>query len=150
MKKESSVPLETFDPDMNRPVKPSFRFLQLCVVLCALSCLLHAQTGDQLHFRVKLASELGNTPRSGRLLIFLSSSPDSEKELHPALGLKSHSVWIVAREVENLVPGATVEVYGNESSYPAPFSQVPVGDYQAMALLDVDHHYAYNSDSAGD
>ncbi len=47
-------------------------------------------------------------------------------------------------------PGAAVEVYGNEPSYPAPLAQAPAGDYQVMALLDVSHHYAYNGSSAGD
>jgi S-formylglutathione hydrolase FrmB len=123
---------------------------QLCLLLFALSFFLQAQSGEPIHFRVKLASGLGSTPRSGRLLIFLSSSKKTEKELRPAFGLEAHSVWITAREVEHWAPEATIEVYGNEASYPAPFVQAPVDDYQVMALLDVTHHYAYNNNSAGD
>jgi S-formylglutathione hydrolase FrmB len=128
----------------------SRRTFKLWFLLFALSCLVHAQNGESIHFRVKLSSELGSAPRSGRLLIFLSSSKKAEKELRPALGLEAHSVWITAREVEHWEPGAAVEVYGNEPSYPAPLVQAPVGDYQVMALLDVSHHYPYNGSSAGD
>jgi S-formylglutathione hydrolase FrmB len=135
---------------MTNPARFSRRSFQLCLLLFALSYLLQGQSGQPIHFRVKLASELGNVRRSGRLLIFLSSSKKAEKELHPAFGLESHSVWITAREVEDLEPGATVDVYGNEPSYPAPLVQAPVGDYQVMALLDVTHHYAYKGSSAGD
>ena len=136
---------------MTNPARFCSRSFPLCfLLLFALSCLLQAQSGEPIHFRVRLSSGLGSEPRSGRLLIFLSSSKKTEKELRPALGLESHSVWITAREVERLEPGGVVEVYGNEPSYPAPFLQAPVGDYLVMALLDVSHHYAYNGRSAGD
>ena len=134
---------------MKIPVRAFHRFAQLCLLLAALSCLLHSQTGEPIHFRVKLAAELGSEPRSGRLLVFLSSSEKAEKELHPGFGAEAHSVWITAREVERLEPGAAVDLYGTESSYPAPLRQAPAGNYEAMALLDVAHHYAYNQDSAG-
>jgi S-formylglutathione hydrolase FrmB len=150
MRYEPSAATKSFDLPRITLARSSFHFFQLCVLFCTLACLLHAQTGDELHFRVKLASELGSAPRSGRLLIFLSSSKKTETELHPALGLEAHSVWITAREVEHLEPGAAVDMYGNEPSYPAPFSQAPVDDYQVMALLDLAHHYAYNGNSAGD
>ncbi len=87
---------------------------------------------------------------SGRLLIFLSSSQKDEKELQPEFGRNAHSVWITAREVVDLTPGVAIDVYGNELSYPAPLAQAPTGDYQAMVLLDVSHHYAYRNDSTGD
>lgn len=125
-------------------------FVSLTLILLVLSCLVCAQTGEPLHFRVKLAPELGSAAQSGRLLIFLSSSNKPEKVLRPAIGTDAHSVWITSREVAALEPGATVEVYGNELSYPAPLAQAPAGDYQAMALLDVNHHYAYDQDITGD
>jgi S-formylglutathione hydrolase FrmB len=124
--------------------------LHLCFLLFTLPGLLSGQTGEPIHFRVKLAAELGSKPRSGRLLIFLSSSNKPEKELRPAFASEAHSVWITAREVAGLRPGASVEVHGDDLSYPAPLAQAPAGDYQAMALLDVTHHYAYNDDSTDD
>ncbi len=124
-------------------------FFQIWFLLLV-SSLLRAQSAEPIHFRVKLASDLGNEVRSGRLLIFLSSSTKPEKELRPAFGLEAHSVWITAREVHDVHPGASVDVYGNEVAYPAPLATAPVGDYQVMALLDISHHYAYASDSSGE
>jgi S-formylglutathione hydrolase FrmB len=124
--------------------------ISLVTSLLALSSIVSAQSGEALHFRVKLAPEVGNSAQSGRLLIFLSSSNKPEKELRPGFGAEAHAVWITAREVIGLKPGASVEVYGNELSYPAPLAQAPAGDYQVMALLDVSHHYAYNQDTTGD
>ena len=111
---------------------------------------LFAQSGEPLHFRVKLAEELANVPQSGRLLIFLSSSTKPEQELRIPFGPDAPHVWVTAREVNDLKPGSTVEVYGNEPSWPTPLAQASTGDYQAMALLDVKHHYAYNQDTTGD
>ena len=119
-------------------------------LLLGFSCFVRAQSGDPIHFRITLAPELGNVRQSGRLLIFLSSSTKPEKELRPGFGADAHSVWITAREVTGLQPGNSVDVYGNEISYPAPLAQAPAGDYQAMALLDVSHHFVYAKNSTGD
>ncbi len=124
-------------------------FLSLILLLPTVCCFVLGQ-GESLRFRVKLAPELGTVAQSGRLLVFLSSSSEQEKELHPALGVDAHSVWITAREVTDLEPGGSVELHADEPSYPAPLAQAPGGDYQAMALLDVSHHYAYNQDTSGD
>jgi len=136
-------------PRMTNPEQRPRRSFQLCFLLFALSCLLRAQSGEPIHFRVKLSPELGSVPRSGRLLLFLSSSKKEEKELRISHGSEPN-VWVTAREVEHWEPGGAIEVYGNEPSYPAPFLQAPAGDYQVMALLDVSHQYAYNENSAGD
>ena len=125
--------------------------IPFCLALLLLaSSYAFAQTSDPIHFHIKLAPELGNNARSGRLLIFLSSSTKPEKEISPGFGPDAHSTWITAREIEDLLPGASVDVYGNEQSYPAPLAQASAGDYQAMALLDTNHHYAYNGEHAGD
>jgi S-formylglutathione hydrolase FrmB len=123
-------------------------FFRLSLVFVFLSCLLHAQSGP-LYFRVKLDPSLGTEPRSGRLLIFLSSSPTPQKELL-GHGPEARFVRVEAREIDHLDPGATIEIYGNEPAYPAPLAEAPAGDYQAMALLDVTHRYVYNSDESGD
>ena len=115
-----------------------------------LSCFGFTQTSERIHFRVKLAPELAKTPQSGRLLIFLSASTKPEDELHIPFDPDAPKVWVTAREVTDLEPGAAVDVFGNEVSWPSPLGQAPAGDYQVMALLDVKHHYAYNQDSSGD
>jgi S-formylglutathione hydrolase FrmB len=126
-----------------------FFVCQLVLSLFAIACLLHAQSGP-LYFRIKLDPALGTEPRSGRLLIFLSSSPTPAKELGLGFGPEARWVRVEAREIEHLDPGATIEVYGNERSYPAPLAEAPAGDYQAMALLDVTHRYVYNHEESND
>ena len=59
-------------------------------------------------------------------------------------------VWVAAREIRNLAPGETIEVNADTLAYPAPFSTAPAGDYQIMALLDVDHSFPYSEMGPGD
>jgi hypothetical protein len=59
-------------------------------------------------------------------------------------------VYVAAKEVSGLAPGASVDVDTDNLAFPAGFSSLKPGDYQAQALLDVDHTYAYNGKSAGD
>jgi len=134
----------------NAGARSSRPLFWLCFWLFALSVLACAQAAEPLHFRVKLSPDLGNAAQSGRLLIFLSSSKKAEEELHPGFGAEAHSVWITSREIIGLKPNTGIDIYGNELAYPAPLAQAPAGDYQAMALLDVNHHYAYNQDTTGD
>jgi hypothetical protein len=47
--------------------------------------------------------------------------------------------------VQDLAPGKSIELDPDEIAYPKPLSQAPAGDYQVMALLDVDHNAAYNT-----
>ncbi len=128
---------------------PGYFLSRLFLFVFAVSCALQAQNGP-LYFRVKLDPALGSEPRSGRLIIFLSSSPTPEKELGLGFGPEARSVRVEAREIDHIEPGETIELYGNEPSYPAPLAQAPAGDYQVMALLDETHRYVYNKDESGD
>ncbi len=91
-------------------------------------------------FRVQAPATI-STPISGRLLIFLKAgSGDKEvstSALHPT------DTWVCAREVHDLEPGSTVEVDADEIAYPRPFSALKPGIYEAQAVLDVNHVYAY-------
>jgi len=120
--------------------------------------LFHLSTGAQsdvaarpLHFRVGRAPELGGAPASGRLIVFLSSKAKPQKELGPGFNPEdAKAVWMAAKEIRQIRGGQAVDVDPDELSFPQPFSQVPKGDYQAMALLDINHDYAYAGSSAGD
>jgi S-formylglutathione hydrolase FrmB len=122
--------------------------LFLAVLLC--TCGLSAQAPNPLRFRIQLALGMAQKPVDGRLLVFMAPFEPSLEEIVPENGAKAHSVWIAAREVRNLAPGGSVEMNPDELAYPAPFSTRAVGGYQIMALLDVNHDYAYNGASAGD
>ena len=94
----------------------------------------------RVHFRVEVSKSVG-APVSGRLLIFVKQgSGDKEvdaQEFHP------EATWVTAREVQGLAPGTSVEVDADEAAFPKPFSEMPAGDYEAQAVLDVDHTYNY-------
>ena len=96
-----------------------------------------------IQFRVSLDAALGATPVSGRLLIYMTVNDKPLEVIEPSFGAEAKHVWIVAREVESLAPGAEVVLGVGDSTYPQPLTQAPVADYQVMALLDVDHNAAY-------
>jgi S-formylglutathione hydrolase FrmB len=120
----------------------------LAVVALAVVCM--AQTAPApIHIRVRLAPELGKASASGRLIVFLSAGKEPKQELSQAEGKEVRSVWITAQEVR-LEPGQEIEIGPNAPTFPNPLNTAPAGDYQAMALLDVNHHYAYNGAHPGD
>lgn len=122
----------------------------LFALLLAVACF-SAQAGAQaLRFHITVAPELSTSPVSGRMLVFLSAEEKLQTELHPGFADTTDQVWIAAREVHDLKPGETLDFDPDEMAFPKPLSQAPAGKYQAMALLDVNHDYAYSGDSAGD
>ena len=100
-----------------------------------------------LFFRIA-AGPAVNQPVSGRLLIFVAQGTGAKQvsidEFHP------DATWVAAREVHDLAPGTTVEIDTDGMAYPKPFSNLPPGDYQAQAVLDVDHTYNYSGLTPGD
>jgi pimeloyl-ACP methyl ester carboxylesterase len=94
-------------------------------------------------FRVSLASEASAVPVSGRLIVFMSSKAKGDRLLAPEFGPGVRDIWITAKEVHDLKPGASVDVDPDELSYPAPFEKARTANYHLMALLDVDHNFVY-------
>lgn len=117
-------------------------------LLCSLA-VAQDQTGP-LRFRVRLAPELGSGAQSGRLIVFLSSDKEPQQELKREPGESLHSMWMAAEEIRNLHPGEIFTVDPDRLAWPTGLSQAPPGHYQAMAVLDVNHHYAYNGLNPGD
>lgn len=103
-----------------------------------------APIGPHLHVTVDLARGVATTAVSGRLLIFMSTDPDSP--LHPTWGSDPQRLWIAAKEVANLAPGASVELDADDLAFPASFSNAPPGEYRLRAVLDTNHTYAYAQD----
>jgi TusA-related sulfurtransferase len=83
-----------------------------------------------------------SAPISGRLLIFMKQGTGDKTvdadQMHP------QAVWVTAREVRDLAPGAVIEVDADEVASPAAFATIPAGNYEAQAVLDVDHTYNYS------
>src|SRR5260370_2526205 len=133
-------------------MKRLFRVLEVFPLLL-LAAVASAQisTGcDHLRFGVSLASAVGNEAAEGRLIILLSTQRDPAKVLEPEFGDHDYKVRIAAAEVHHLVPGSSVEIDPDVLAYPEPLSHTIAGDYQGMAVLNVNHHYAYNNLESGD
>ena len=91
-------------------------------------------------FRIQTASSIA-APISGRLLVFIKQGTGDKEvsvsEFHP------EDTWVAAREVHDLAPGTAIEFDADELAFPKPFSALAAGNYEAQAVLDVDHTYNY-------
>lgn len=87
-------------------------------------------------------------PVSGRVLIFLEEGSGAKavavNEFRPS------ATSVAAKEVADLAPGASVDIDMDALAFPAPFSALKPGTYEAQAVLDVDHSYAYDGLEPGD
>ncbi|HEY3025496.1 MAG TPA: alpha/beta hydrolase-fold protein [Pyrinomonadaceae bacterium] len=109
----------------------------------------HAHAAERIRFRVSINAALAPEPVSGRLLIFMTTKTTRLEMIEPDF-LNPSSVFLTGVEVHNLEPGKPVEVDPDALAFPGPFSTAPAGDYQIMALLDVNHSYTYNGTGPGD
>jgi hypothetical protein len=115
-------------------VLSSFAFLFLAASAAA-------EQSQHLFFRVTLGPQAA-APVSGRLLIFLTEGTGAtEVDDNP---FSPSAVYIAAREVTNLKSGSSVDVDTDGLAYPGGFSGLKPGDYQAQAVLDVNHTYDYS------
>lgn len=125
------------------------RLFLLPLLLSLAVSLAAAQTTATPHlfFRVTLAA--GMQPvASGRVLIFLEAGSGAKQvqanEFHPS------ATSIAAKEITDLHPGESIDVDVDSIAFPAPFSSLQPGTYEAQAILDVNHTYAYDGLEAGD
>jgi hypothetical protein len=120
----------------------------LAVFACITACAQKArEPAHHLFFRI-LAGPAIHAPVSGRLLLFIAQGSGAK---HVAINeFRPDATWVAAREVHDLAPGATVDIDTDGTAYPKPFSDLPPGDYQVQAVVDVDHTYNYSGLTAGD
>jgi pimeloyl-ACP methyl ester carboxylesterase len=130
-----------------RFVQPIVFSLALCFL--ALASAFTSSAAERIRFKVGVSATHAPQPVSGRLLIFMTNQAEPLKMIEPDF-LNPRSVWIAAIEVHNLEAGKTIEVDPDTLSFPASFSTAAKGDYQFMALLDVDHSYTYGGLDEGD
>jgi enterochelin esterase-like enzyme len=134
-----------------RRQKPLVQPVIFSLAICALTLAnaFNATAAEGIRFKVGVIPAQAYQPVSGRLLIFMTSQAKPMEMIAPDF-LNPRSVWITAVEVRNLTPDKPIEIDPNVLSFPAPFSTAPRGDYQFMALLDVDHSYSYEGAGDGD
>ena len=124
---------------------PRRSFLSLTLLLCLLAA--KAQQPQHLFFRVTVGPKFTN-PVSGRMLIFLTAGTGAKQvDENP---FAPTAVYVAAKEVADLAAGKSVDVDTDDIAFPAGFSSLKPGDYQAQAVLDVNHTYNYSGRSAGD
>ncbi len=109
-------------------------------LICLIASPILAQVPPHTFFRVKLAGT-AKAPISGRLLVFMKLG--SGDEIFDSEESVPTQVWVAARDVHDLNPGASVEIDADETAFPGPFSSMPAGNWEAQALLDVDGSYNY-------
>ena len=127
---------------MHIPRKP---LLSLALALCSLAAL--AQEPQHLFFRVTVGPRF-TTPVSGRLLVFLTTGTGAKQvDENP---FAPTAVYVAAKEVSDLTAGNSVDIDTDDVAFPSGFSSLKNGDYQAQAVLDVNHNYNYGGRSAGD
>jgi len=106
-----------------------------------------AQQPQHLLFRVTLGPQI-TVPASGRLLVFVEPGTGAKEvdmnEFQPS------QVYVAAKEVPYLKPGDAVDIDTDEIAFPSGFSSLKPGDYQAQAVLDVNHSYSYGGRSEDD
>jgi Putative esterase len=121
-------------------------------VLCALAFYVSlfaasGQDAEHLFFRVTLGPQFA-APASGRLLVLLTAGRGAKQiDENP---FKPTAVYVAAKEIRALNPGASIEVDTDDLAYPAGFSSLRPGDYQVQAVLDVGHTYNYSGRTPGD
>ena len=118
--------------------------LSACLAACAPRS---AAPQHHLFFRVAAGSAV-HTPVSGRLLVFIAKASGAKRV--SINEFKPDATWVAARNVHDLNPGATIQIDTDRTAYPKPFSALPPGDYQAQAVLDVNHTYNYRGLTPGD
>ena len=124
--------------------------LPASLVLAACSVVTVAQEqapSRHLFFQVVAGKEF-SASLSGRLLIFLKAGSGDEKVDTSPFDPKEVSV--AAKEIQDLSSGQSVEIDTDDVAYPAGFSHLPPGNYEAQAVLDIDHSYNYRGRSPND
>ena len=109
---------------------------------------LAASASAAVRFKITLDPELSKLPVSGRLFVLMSDK--MEKLDRITTSFVPGGSWISANEVDAIRPGESITFDPDQQAYPKPFSQAAKGTYQFMALLDVDHSYAYDGPGEGD
>jgi len=84
-------------------------------------------------FTVTLAPSAGGKPITGRLIVILSTRAQPE----PRLTASPTSAALVALDVDQLRPGASVVLDERAFAYPGPLASLPAGDYYAQAVINV-------------
>lgn len=90
-----------------------------------------------------------SSPVSGRLLLFIGPVTEDGSSVDVNM-MAPQSVYVAAKEIQQLAPGETVDIDADDLVFPQPLSLATAGSYRAQAVLDVHHSYNYVGRAPGD
>jgi hypothetical protein len=96
-----------------------------------------AQTSTPLSFRVSFDAALRSEPVDGRVFVIVSTDTSSDPRFQVYVG---GGVPFWGRDVSGVEPGDVMTLDGGAGTYGYPFetlAQLPAGDYQVQAFLNV-------------
>jgi hypothetical protein len=88
-------------------------------------------------------------PVSGRLLLFVAKPSSNASQVDIDM-MSPTSVYVAAKELQQLAPGESVDIDADDLVFPGPLSKAAAGNYRVQAVLDLYHSYNYNSRAPGD
>jgi enterochelin esterase-like enzyme len=152
-----SCPIRDCSAYRGKSMDHSFRAHALRAAVFALLAIpALAATAAPRTFEVRL-DKSATQPVSGRLLLFAISAPEARAQAKDGKiddvdtsPFRPTQVSVAAMEVTHLEPGKSVVIDADALAFPAPFSQLPDGEYAVQAVLDVNHDYNYGGRGAGD
>ena len=118
------------------------------LLLCSLICTAAVAASGPIRFTIILDPEAAPTTVSGRLFVLMTDRPDKVDRI--TTSFVPGGSWISAMEIEAIRPGESVTFDPDSKAYPQAFSTAPKGKRQFMALLDLNHSYAYGGQGEGD
>ena len=107
-----------------------------------------AEPAQHAFFHITLNRSF-RSPVSGRLLLFIAppSGDGSQVDINM---MSPESVYVIAKEVQRLAPGDSIDIDADDLAFPHPLSQATGGSYRAQAVLDLRHTYNYDGREPGD
>ncbi|MFO0759190.1 MAG: alpha/beta hydrolase-fold protein [Byssovorax sp.] len=136
-----SIPLLLAGCSLPMPPPPPAPPSLPAVLLAPPPCEKKPEAPGRITFRVTRAPDPSGAPMSGRLLVFMSSDKERQPVLGPGFGTLDPA--FAAADVDALAPGQTIDLDPDKMAFPRPFSELPAGDYQIMAVLDPDHGFPH-------
>lgn len=119
------------------------RIIAIVVLLLLVTESLSAQ--QSLQFEVKLNAEEITSPKTGRVMVFLSKQNRS-----PMNGPNWFSPEpFYGIDVKELVPGASVVIDDTATGFPGKVSELEPGEYFVQAILDQDFYFANHTNGPG-
>ncbi len=113
------------------------------LTLCAGASAAKAQDAAHHAFARVTVGHEATGPVSGRLLVFAQKAAEQPAKQVDVNEFDPSGSSVAAMEIEDVQPGASIEVDLDQLAFPTAFATMPRGNYELQAVLDIDHSYNY-------